>query len=301
MKDDIQTAPKHLIDHEVPPELHRHQDEETLLAQWLSQAIDKGPVYWLVLGGIVAGVIALAVTVGSWTTKPSANSAAWLDLMLANTPEEQIKVAETPGPAAGWALLQAAEARYQEAFNDLPANRDAALPLLTKAHDLFEQASLKADADPMCRRRAAMGMARALEARGDLDAAIAQYEAVAKRFPSTAEAARAELLARELRKPENQKFYQNFAAYKPTEMTLPPRGRGFLDNLPTGHPALDGPVVPAPGLDLPALPPANDATATPSAAEPKPEDAPATTETEEPEASSPVIPSTPFKDESPNP
>jgi tetratricopeptide (TPR) repeat protein len=290
MKDDTQAAPKHLIEHELPPDLHRHQDEDPLLAQWLRKAIDKGPVYWLVPGLIAAGGIALALAVGSWTSKPSANSSAWTDLMLANTPEEQIKVAGTPGPAAGWALLQAAEARYQEAFNDLPANRDAALPLLNKAHDLFEQASQKADADPMCKRRAALGMARALEARGDLDAAIAQYEAVAKTFPSTAEASRAELLARELRKPENQKFYQNFAAYKPTEMTLPPRGRGFLDSLPPSHPPLDGPVVPAPGFDLPTLPPGTGTT-------PPPADAPEGTK---PEESSPVIPSTPFKDDEPS-
>jgi tetratricopeptide (TPR) repeat protein len=289
MKDDTQTAPKHLIEHEVPPDLHHHQDEATLLAQWLRKAIDKGPVYWLVPGLIVVGGIVLAVAVGNWTGKPSANSAAWLDLMLADTPEEQIKVAETPGPAAGWALLQAAEARYQEAFNDLPANREAALPLLTKAHDLFEQASQKSDADPMCKRRAALGMARALEARGDLEAAISQYEKVAKNFPSTPEASRAELLARELRKPENQKFYQNFASYKPTEMTLPPRGRGFLDSLPASHPPIDGPVVPAPGLDLPTLPPAINTTTPP--AEPKAETEAA------PKASTPEIPSAPFKDD----
>jgi hypothetical protein len=192
-----------------------------------------------------------------------------------------------PGPAAGWALLQAAEARYQEAFNDLPANRDAALPLLTKAHDLFEQASQKADADPVCKRLAALGMARALEARGDLDAAIAQYESVAKNFPSTGEAARAEVLAKELRKPENQKFYQNFSTFKPTEMTLPPRGRGFLDNLPPSHPPIDGPVVPAPGLDLPELPAGTGATTPP--AEPKAETTP------------PEIPSTPFTAEPPKP
>jgi hypothetical protein len=292
MKDDTQAAPKHLIEHELPPDLHRHQDEDPLLAQWLRKAIDKGPVYWLVPGAIVAAGIALALAVGNWTSKPSPNSSAWLDLMLANSPEEQIKVAGTPGPAAGWALLQAAEARYQEAFNDLPANREAALPLLNKAHDLFEQASLKADADPMCKRRAALGMARALEARGDLDAAIAQYEAVAKNFPSTAEAARAEALARELRKPENQKFYQNFAAYKPTEMTLPPRGRGFLDSLPPSHPPLDGPVVPAPGFDLPTLPPGTGATTPPADTVPKA----AEPETETP---SPVIPSTPFEGDEP--
>lgn len=284
MKDDTQTAPKHLIDHAVPPDLHRHQEDATILAQWLRKVIDKGPLYWLVPALIVAGGVVLAVAVGNMTTRQSPNSAAWFDLMVAKTPEEQIKVAEMRGPAAGWALLQAAEARYQEAFNDLPANREAALPLLTKAHDLFEQASVKSDADPMCKRRAALGMARALEARGDLDAAIAQYESVAKNFPSTDEAARAELLARELHKPENQKFYQNFSTFKPAEMTLPPRGRGFLDNLPASHPPIDGPVVPAPGLDLPSLPSGLDSTppAEPKADTPSPAEIPSTPFTAEP-------------------
>ena len=78
-------------------------------------------------------------------------------------------------------------------------------------------------------------------------------------FAATMLAASALELIALLKRPETVAFYQKFSACKPTEVTIPPRGTTGLDlpGLPPNHPPLDGPAVPAPGLDspTPGLPP----------------------------------------------
>jgi hypothetical protein len=259
-------APKHRPEH-APTVIHDPTADETILARWLRESMEKGPRFWLPVGLAAVGIVALGIVLGNLGTGSSATSQDWNALLMAQNVEDQVKLGQdAEGPVAGWALLQAAEERYREAFNDLPNNRDAALPLLSSAHDLFQQAREKAPADSPARRFAAMGMARTLEARGDLEGAIQQYQDVIKSFPNTDEAKHAEELVARLKKPESVAFYQKFSAYKPPEVTIPPHGTTGLDipglpGLPANHPPLDGPTVPAPDIDspttgtLPLLPP----------------------------------------------
>ena len=124
------------------------------------------------------------------------------------------------------ALLQAATETYNKGFRDLPANREAAEPLLRKARTQFEQVVKQSPKDSPQARIAALGVARSLEAHNDLDKAIEQYELVAKTWPGSAEAKHAERLAQALRKPENVAFYKELYAFKPVEATIPPMGTG---------------------------------------------------------------------------
>lgn len=244
------TRPEH-----APTVIHDPTADETLLARWLRESLERGPRFWLPVALAAVGLVALWLVLSNLRSGPSGTSETWNELLVARDVEQQVKIGEAAeGDVAGWALLQAAEERYREAFNDLPANRDAALPLLNSAHDLFQEARSKAPAESSARRFAAMGMARTLEARGDLEAAIAAYQDVVQSFPKTDEARRAEELIVLLKKPESVTFYQKFSAFKPTEVTLPPRGTTSLDlpGLPADHPPLDGPAIPAPGLDQPA-------------------------------------------------
>jgi hypothetical protein len=277
----------------APTVIHDPTADETILARWLRESLEKGPRFWLSIGAAAVLLAALVIAVSSFGRGSSAASAAWTELMLARDVDEQVKIGQsTEGPVAAWALLQAAEERYREAFNDLPHNRDAALPLLSNAYDLFRQARDKAPADSPARRFAAMGMARCLEARGDLEGAIQHYQEVVQSFPGTDEARQAEELAALLKKPETIAFYQKFSSFRPAEVTIPPRGSTGINlpGLPPDHPPLDGPPIPAPGLDQPetgpapllappaGLPPLDS---TPPPAEPKaeapaePKDAPA--------------------------
>jgi hypothetical protein len=259
MRDDLPSRRKHLQEHAAPTVIHHPEEELTVLARWLRAGMDKGPKFWFLLGGSIVAVVVLAVVAQGLWAGSEASDEAWTELMLAKSPEDILKAAEMPGPAASWAYLQAAEARYQEAFQDLPANRDAALPLLTKAYDLFEKAYNATpdgkDAPPQ-RRFAKMGMARCREARGELEDAIKLYKEIVRDWPESDEGKRAAELVEVLDRPESKDFYTKFAAFKPESFNLPPRasGRSLLD-LPSGHPPLGGPTIPAPGLPgLPILP-----------------------------------------------
>jgi tetratricopeptide (TPR) repeat protein len=256
MKDEPLTRakqPKHLQEH-APTVIHDPLADETLLARWFRQNLEKGPRFWLAVAGTVVGVVAVWLVIAGLTSGRSADAGAWESLMLAKDTDDRVKVGQSAsGLPASWALLQAAEARYQEGFADLPANRDAALPLLSNAYELFKQAADKAPADSTPKRLATLGMARCLEARGDLDGAIQQYQTVAKSWPETDEGKQAAKLAERLKRPEAVAFYQQFSTYKPPEMTLPPRGTSTFDvpglpALPPNHPDPNGPTIPAPGL-----------------------------------------------------
>ena len=299
MKNEVPHAPEHRHETaEAAPVVLHHDPDATILAQWLARGLQQGPKFWALIAGVVGVIVLLAVLGGSLSAGRTATDDAWLDVMLAKTPEDRLKAAETPSPAAPWALLQAAELRYQEAFIDLPANRDAALPTLTKAYDLFEQAYRKAEADSMVKRLAAMGMARTLETRGDVDGAIKQYESVAKQFPKTDEAA-AEARITALRKPENRAFYEKFTTFKPAEVSLPPRGSSTFDGLglPPNHPALNGPTIPAPGIPglptRPSVPPTSPADPTTPPAAPTPAETPK----DEAKAKGDALPAAPFAGE----
>ena len=228
--------------------------------------MDKGAGFWIPLAGVCLVVIALGVLASGLSMGRSASDEAWNRLALAKDSADRVKVAEEfpDTPAARWALLQAATETYNKGFRDLPANREAAEPLLRKARTQFEQVVKQSPKDSPQARIAALGVARSLEAHNDLDKAIEQYEYVAKTWPESPEAKHAERLAQALRKPENVAFYKELYAYKPIEATIPPMGtQGFTLpsnpgtgglTLPPNHPPVDGPTIPA-GSFLPPPPP----------------------------------------------
>jgi tetratricopeptide (TPR) repeat protein len=244
-RDEPRPTSRHQLDHAVPTVIHNPEDDLPVLARWLHRAMQDQTRFWGVLAAVVAVVIGLSVLANSWGVDRSETSKAWMELELAKGPPEQEKVAQDfpEDPVTDWARLQAATGFYNQGFDDLPANRDAALPRLKKALDLFEQVAQRVPKDAPEARVAALGVARTLEARNELDKAIRQYEKVAQTWPGTPEAREADRLAAALKKPEAVEFYKQLYAYKPVEMSLPPMGRQDL-SLPPNHPPLNGPTVP---------------------------------------------------------
>lgn len=255
-KDEQPAPPKHLQDH-APTVIHDPEADQTVLYRWLRRSWERGTSFWLLIGGAALLVGLASVVILRSSTSRTAEAEAWEALILASGNSDpvdlQLQVGEQGlGEASAWALLRAAESRYREGFSDLPQNREAALPLLKEAQTLFERADSTTGADATLRRMSAFGKARTLEALGDLEGAIQQYESLVKQFPDTAEAKRAEELARLLRDPEIIAFYNQFSSFKPEEAILPPGGSESF-NIP-GLPDLPG----FPGLndmgDLPGLP-----------------------------------------------
>lgn len=250
-KDEQPTHLKHLQDH-APTVLHHPEEDETILARWVRKGLEKGTTFWLTLAGVVLGLFVLSNVLRQTGSSRPVEAQAWEQLILASGSPDAVKTqisvgSQAQGAVAGWALLRAAEARYQEAFSDLPQNREAALPLLKESQDLFQKAYDQSGGYVYLKALAAMGIARTLEARGDVDGAVEQYRAIVKEFPGNPQAERAQALIEELQKPENIAFYQQFANLKTDEITLPPRGTDIF-NLPRGSIGTDS--LP----DLPGLP-----------------------------------------------
>jgi hypothetical protein len=276
---------RHQLDHEIPTVIHNPEEDMPLLARWLRRAMANQVRFWSLVAGLVVVVTALVVLSNGLSLGRSTSDTAWVRLETAKTPSERVEIArEYPRtPAEQWALLQAATEFYNQGFTDLPTNRDAALPALKKALDLFDEVAREAPQDSPQARAAALGAARTLEARNDLDKAVKQYEKVAATWKGTPEAAQAERLARALSKPENREFYRELYAYKPAEvplppgdqntLSLPPEGKGTL-SLPPDHPPIGGPTSTAPPLFSPLLPPPPPSPAPAKGETPKAEPAP---------------------------
>ena len=265
MKDEPRPQAKHELDHAIPTVIHHPEDDMPVLARWVSHAMENPTRFWTGVVGLIAAVIGVTVLVGTFSVRNATSDEAWSRLEVAKTPAERVELAkEFAGTkAARWARLQAASEFYNDGFRDLPANRDAALPALRKALDLFEEVAHESGSDEALARAAEFGAARTLEARGELDKAIKTYEGVAKTWPKSDEARHAEQLAAALRRPETAAFYKQLYAYKPVEVTLPPGGKGGV-SLPPNHPPLDGssplapfmipPPPPSPGTKADAMP-----------------------------------------------
>ena len=102
------------------------------------------------LGGVAAWPLAAraqqpTLPVVGFVSGRSAEAEAWEGLILSSSTEdavkEQIKLGNEPagGDAAAWALIRAAESRYQDGFNNLPQMAAADL------QDLYDFELLKRD------------------------------------------------------------------------------------------------------------------------------------------------------------
>jgi hypothetical protein len=255
MKEDARTAVKHEFEHAQPTVIHDPEQDMTILARWVHHGMQQGPKFWYLLAGGVVLILFASILIGSLSGGKTSVARAWSEIGTAQTPQQVLDVAEAyPNAEVGRAArLQAASAYFREATNDLPRNRDSALPKLKKALDLFLQVAKDAPHSSPEALAAAFDAARTYEARNELPEAIEQYKVVSSSWPGTAEAKQAEVLAAKLKDPEVVDFYKQLYAYKPPTASLPTGLEGIpgfpsLSGLPDNHPPLGGPAIPTPGL-----------------------------------------------------
>jgi hypothetical protein len=283
---------------EPPPESLIHHDEPTLLEQWIRGLAAKGVGFWmgitLILGGAVAAII-IAYRVGG----PSREGLeAWNELASigvapsslmpfgpdpnAGLPERLREIARAhPGTlAAQWAELRAASLLLNEGSAELATSRrSAGAGKVIEADGIF--AELYEDAkDDFLKRMAALGKARAAEARlgldpddpdrAQLDEVTALYDAVIEDYSDTPEAKQAAALRRRLVRSDSIAFYDQLSRFDPGTssapggsdfglpgMTLPPGGSGAIDDLfglpPGGSGSGSGSGSGLPGGSIPGL------------------------------------------------
>ncbi len=264
MKDE----PRHLHAPDAPPTvIHDPTADETVLARWLRQAMEKGSRFWLLVIGVIAIGVSVSYLLTSYANTPSESSQAWIEVMVPGVrtdrpvdkkyegepaPLQPLLAAadEHPGtPAAHWALIHAAGFLYQEGLRDLPRNRDAAKPSLNRAYDMYEKVAKSAEPKAPERLIALLGMARTLETRGELKEARELYLDAAESFPDSPESERAKTRAKTLKNPDVVAFYDEF--YKQdfsSRVSGPPSSSPLLPGLPTGHPPIGEPMFPNSGL-----------------------------------------------------
>ena len=228
---------------EPPPTVARPVDEDpTILARWLYRALERGPLFWLFLGGLAVILTGLSVVVSSLMAAKSVTGQAWIDSVAARSAEDQLKIADAhpKTPVSDWMRLQAAYEEYRAGLEDLtaPGKRESAGPRLKRALDLFGQVAKEAPIESTQSRGAAFAVARVLEARNELPEAIKQYRLVADTWKNSPEARQAEILAKALENPDNVQFYKDLYTAKPAMPNFDALG---------GLPAIPPPPPVAPG------------------------------------------------------
>jgi tetratricopeptide (TPR) repeat protein len=256
------TPARHRFEHQSPTQIHDPEADMMLLARWANRAMKNQTRFWGVIVGCTVALLAVVLLVRLLNSGSTRAQEVWTQLETANSAAERLKVADDypKAPASVWARLEAATEYYNEGFDALPNSRDLALPMLKKALDNFDEVARDAPKDSPQARTAALGKARTLEARNEIDKAIEQYQLVEKAWPGTAEATRAKHLAEELKKPEAQAFYKELYAFSPTKVTLPPMGSQSLDM----------PLLPSPGSGLSGQGPSGSILPSPSFLPPPP-------------------------------
>jgi hypothetical protein len=304
--------PRHHEEGEPPPESLIHHQEPTLLEQWFRRNLQRGWSFWATVALVAAGAAAVVMLVQRISGPNQSGVKAWTELAsVVSAPSSMSPFGPDPNAglpdrlkviaddyedtAAGrWARLRAASLLLNEGSTELATTRrSAGAGKIVEADELFNQLYELAEQKegPLDRlavnlglaqnldgralkRMAALGMARAAEARMGLDAddtdhasledVLALYDRVIEEFPDTPEAEQAEAQRRRLQRSDSIAFYEQLARFDPNAsipgapsmpgIDLAPGGSSPLQDLlglpPSGSPGGGG----LPGMTIPGLP-----------------------------------------------
>lgn len=161
----------------------RHQLQTNVLADRAGHAIEQARPYtrWIFLG--VLGFIAAAIAVGYWVSHSAKlTSDSWRRFYFASgDPDELMQVyQESPNAAASlWAKQGEGNANLSQALRLVYTDRKQAEDLLDQAKANFDDVAANAK-DNLLLSRALFGLAQTLEARSDIEGAIAEYKKMLK-------------------------------------------------------------------------------------------------------------------------
>jgi hypothetical protein len=197
----------------------RHELQHNELAEWLAKAIEAiKPYQNLILAGVALVLVAM-VGYTLYNRAVTAQSAqAWNDINTALETGDLAslsKVSEDyPNTTAAYMASIVQGDNYLAAgCTQLFKNKPLAEENLSKAINHYEAIRLSCRT-PSIRERAVFGLARAREAKGELEEAKPLYEEVAKDVNGTYAKAASERLA-DLARPATRAFYDDFAHFDP--------------------------------------------------------------------------------------
>jgi predicted negative regulator of RcsB-dependent stress response len=227
----------------------RHELQHNELAVWLVKSFETiKPYQNLILAGVAAVfVVMLGYTLWS-RDAASRTSLAWDELnavVQSRDPAKLAKISEEyPNSSVGTtAAIVAADNHLAEGCERLFVNKALAQQELTKATELYHLV-LQQGQLPLELERATFGLARAEEAKGDLESAEKLYGEVAAKWPNGTFAAAANGRLQDLKRPTTKRFYDQFAHFdpKPAFTGKPGERPDFdLNSLPSdGPPSVSG-------------------------------------------------------------
>jgi len=202
----------------------RHELEQNQLADWLAKKIEAIKPYqnW-----ILGALLLLAVGI-AWYSMASRRASAqheqgwdqFYEAMAAGelSPGEFEDLASDPeyegSSLADWAAVMAGDLRLVNGCNRLFDNKPTANQELRDAVENYRSVLDQSSSDALL-QRATFGLARALEAQGNLEKAIDRYNQVSTRWPDGAYAAAATRRSEDLQRESTKEFYDQFAKFEP--------------------------------------------------------------------------------------
>jgi predicted negative regulator of RcsB-dependent stress response len=222
----------------------RHELQHNELANWLAKSSKTIKPYQNI---ILAAVVAVFVAILGYTllsrNAASRTSQAWDELnavIHSGDPTKLAKITEDyPNTSVGTtAALMAADNHLREGCERLFVSKATAQHELGKAVDLYHVV-LQQGQLPLELERATYGLARAQEAKGDLESAAKLYGDLAAKWPDGTYATAANQRLQDLKRPATKRFYDQFAHFdpKPAFTGKPGEQPPFdLKSLPTDGP-----------------------------------------------------------------
>lgn len=222
----------------------RHELEHNELADWTGQAIDAIKPYTNLIVGATLAVVILAVGVSLWNKQSQTKSnTAWnlyYEALDADDPALLQDVIEMypSSEAAQWAIVAQGDLFFANGSYGLFIDKANANQELDKAVECYKIA--QKIGNKMLDARAAFGLARSYEAKGDIKKAKAAYETLIKKQKDSPYAETAEDRLADLQKTSTLEFYDLLAKYDP-KPALSPEDKPTTSPLPSFE-ATDVPV-----------------------------------------------------------
>ena len=198
----------------------RHELQHNELAAWMARSAAAIQPYQNII--LAAVVVVLVATLGYtlWSRDAAGRaSQAWDELnavVLSGDPVKLRKIAEDyPNSSVGTAAaMVAADDHLKAGCDKLFVSKATAQLELNKAAELYRSV-LQQGQLPLELERATFGLARAQEAKGDLEAATKLYGEIAAKWPDGTYGAAASQRLQDLKRPATKRFYDQFARFDP--------------------------------------------------------------------------------------
>ncbi len=200
--------------------VRRHELQHNELADWIAKTGDEiKPYQNLILAAVLAVLVGLAAY--SWWSRSAAaqNVLAWNEFnagLDTGNLETLAKVIDdhSSTTAAGMAAVVSADSRLAMGCNQLFSSKAMGLKEINEAIRLYS-AGLASEQPSALREQATFGLARAKEAKGEIEPAARHYRELVEKWPNGAYAADAKQRLADFQLADTKEMFDDFRNFDP--------------------------------------------------------------------------------------